>query len=79
MSAILRQNPRVHAGMTGPVGPLVEAMLRNMSMSNETSIYISDAQREKLLRAIFATFYEDMPVGDVVFDTNRCGASSCRC
>lgn len=71
LSAILRQNPRFHAGMTGPVGPLVEAMLRNMSMSNETSIYITDAQREKLLRAIFATFYDDKAEGDVVFDTNR--------
>jgi sulfotransferase len=71
LSAILRQNPRFHAGMTGPVGSLVEAMLRNMSMSNETSIYITDAQREKLLRAIFATFYEEAREGGVVFDTNR--------
>ena len=71
LSAILRQNPRFRAGMTGPVGSLVEAMLRNMSMSNETSIFISDAQREALLQAIFATFYGDVPAGDVVFDTNR--------
>jgi sulfotransferase len=70
LSAILRQNPRFHAGMTGPVGSLVEAMLRNMSMSNETSIFITDAQREALLRAIFATFY-DVPDHHVVFDTNR--------
>jgi sulfotransferase len=71
LSAILRQNPRFHAGMTGPVGSLVESMLRAMSMSNETAIFISDAQREALLRAIFATFYADVPAGDVVFDTNR--------
>ena len=71
LSAILRQNPRFHAGMTGPVGSLVEAMLRNMSMSNETSIFITDAQREALLRAVFATFYARRRPGDVVFDTNR--------
>jgi len=71
LSAILRQNPRFHAGMTGPVGSMVDAMLRNMSMSNETSIYITDAQREALLRSIFATFYGDVPAGHVVFDTNR--------
>jgi hypothetical protein len=41
LSAILRQNPRFRAGMTGPVGSLVDAMLRNMSMSNETSIFIT--------------------------------------
>jgi sulfotransferase len=71
LSAILRQNPRFRAGMTGPVGSLVEAMLRGMSMSNETAIFISDDQREALLRAIFATFYADVPEGHVVFDTNR--------
>src|SRR6185437_11938778 len=54
LSAILRQNPRFHAGMTGPVGSMVDVMLRNMSMANETS-----------------TFYDEMPRGDVVFDTNR--------
>ena len=71
LSAILRQNPRFHAGMTGPVGSLVDAMLRNMSMANETSIFISDAQREALLRSVFSTFYDEVPRGDVVFDTNR--------
>src|ERR1700761_7316908 len=71
LSAILRQNPRFQAGMTGPVGSLVEAMLRSMSMSNETAIFISDAQREALLRAIFAAFYAEIPPGHVVFDTNR--------
>ena len=57
--------------MTGPVGSLVEAMLRAMSMSNETAIFISDAQREALLRAIFATFYADVPNDHVVFNSNR--------
>jgi sulfotransferase len=71
LSAILRQNPRFRAGMTGPVGSLVENMLRAMSMSNETAIFISDAQREALLRAIFTTYYADVPADDVVFDTNR--------
>jgi sulfotransferase len=71
LSAILRQNPRFHAGMSGPVGSLVEAMLRNMSMANETSVFITDAQREALLRAVFATFYDGVAKGDVVFDSNR--------
>ena len=71
LSAILRQNPRFRAGMTGPVGSLVDAMLRNMSMSNETSIFITDAQRKALLQGIFAAYYADMPKDDVVFDTNR--------
>jgi sulfotransferase len=57
--------------MTGPVGSLVEAMLRNMSMSNETAIFITDAQREALIRAVFSTYYAEVPAGHAVFDTNR--------
>jgi sulfotransferase len=71
LSAILRQNPRFHAGMTGPVGSMIEALLRNMSMSNEFSVFITDAQREALLRSVFATFYADVPNDHVVFDSNR--------
>lgn len=71
LSAILKQNPRFHAGMTGPVGSLVDGMLRTMSMNNETAIFISDAQRRAIIENIFSTFYQDMPNGDVVFDTNR--------
>jgi sulfotransferase len=71
LSAILKQNPRFHAGMTGPVGSLVDAMLRSMSMNNETGIFITDAQRRALLQGIFSTYYADMAKGDVVFDTNR--------
>jgi sulfotransferase len=71
LSAILKQNPRFHAGMTGPVGSLVDGMLRTMSMNNETAIFISDAQRRAIIENIFSTFYQDMPKGDVVFDTNR--------
>lgn len=71
LSAILRQNPRFRAGMTGPVGSMIEALLRNMSMSNELAIFITDAQREALLRSVFSTFYGDVPAKGVVFDTNR--------
>jgi len=71
LSAILKQNPRFHASMTGPVGSLVDGMLRTMSMNNETAIFISDAQRRAIIENIFSTFYQDMSKGDVVFDTNR--------
>ena len=57
--------------MTGPVGGMVEALLRNMSMKNEFSVFITDAQREALLRSVFATFYADVPDDHVVFDSNR--------
>jgi sulfotransferase len=71
LAALLNQNPRFRAGITGPVGPLVDAMLKATSVANETSLYIDDAHREKLLRSIFEAFYGDLPAGHVAFDTNR--------
>ncbi len=57
--------------MTGPVGSMVEAMLRNMSLRNENAVFLDDAMREAMIRAIFATFYAAVPADHVVFDTNR--------
>lgn len=71
LSALLRQNPRFHAGISGPVSTLVETMLKAASMANETSLFIDDEQRERLLRGIFETFHGVWPAGDVAFDTSR--------
>ena len=43
LAAILRQNPRFHAGMSSPVGHLFTALLRQMSQDNETAVFIDDA------------------------------------
>ena len=51
LAALLRQNPRFHAGMTSPVGSLFSALLRQMSQDNETAVFIDDDQRARLLRA----------------------------
>ena len=71
LSALLKQNPRFRAGMTGPVGPLVDSMLKAMSMVSETSVFIEDEQREALLRGVFETFHGGLPAGHASFDTNR--------
>ena len=71
LSAILRQNPRFHAGMTGPGRLAGRGDAAQHEHGNETSIFITDAQREALLRSVFSTFYAEVPRGDVVFDTNR--------
>jgi sulfotransferase len=70
LSAILSQNPRFQAGMSGPVAGLVRSLLEQMSGKNEFSVFIDDAQRERLLRAVFDSYYADT-TADVVFDTNR--------
>ena len=40
LAALLRQNPRFHAGMSGPVAGLVGSLLGEMSGRNEFSQWI---------------------------------------
>jgi len=74
LSAILAQNPRFHASMSGPVAGLVGTLLHEMSGKNEFSVFIDDTQRESLLRAMFDAYYANTPA-DVVFDTSRDGCA----
>jgi hypothetical protein len=71
LAALLRQNPRFHAGMTSPVGTLFSALLRQMSQENETAVFIDDDQRARLLSACFDAFYADIHPEKLAFDTNR--------
>jgi sulfotransferase len=71
LAAILRQNPRIHAGMTSPVGTLVTTLLRQLSQENETAVFIDDRQRRDILTSVFDAYYRRIQVRKVVFDTNR--------
>ncbi len=71
LSAILRQNPDVAAGMTSPVASLVLAMQRHMSQENEAAPFIEDGQRATILRAIVEGYYAQLPAETLVLDTSR--------
>ncbi len=71
LAALLRQNPRIHASMTSPIGSLVNALMRQMSQENETGLFIDDTQRQAILRACVDAFYADIHPAKLVFDTNR--------
>lgn len=71
LAALLRQNPRFHAGMTSPVGGIFNAMLAATSARNEGAVFIDDDQRQRLLRACFDAYYADIAPDKLVFDTNR--------
>ena len=71
LAAILRQNPRFHAAMSGPVASLVMGLQRQMSGENEGSVFIDDAQRRAVLKGVFDSFYADIHSTKLVFDTNR--------
>lgn len=71
LAAILRQNPRFHAGMTSPVGAMYMALEKSMSRRNETAVFIDSKQRRDILTGLFSSYYTDIEASKVVFDTNR--------
>lgn len=70
LAALLRQNPRFHAGMSGPLAGLFGALLGEMSARSEFSVFIDDDQRRRILHGLFEQYYADTPA-EVVFDTSR--------
>jgi sulfotransferase len=70
MSAILRQNPRFHAGMSSPVASFFESIIAQVSAGSEMASMVDQQQRARLLRGLFDSFYADID-RPVIFDTNR--------
>jgi sulfotransferase len=70
LAALLRQNPRFEAGMSGPLASLFGSLLGEMSARNEFSIFIDDAKRQRILHGLFGNYYADSSA-EVIFDTNR--------
>jgi sulfotransferase len=71
LAAILRQNPRFHAGMTSPLGAMYMALEAAMSRRNETAVFIGDTQRRAVLKGLFPNYYDGIHQERTVFDTNR--------
>ena len=70
LSAILRQNPRFHAGVTSPLAALSASIQAQVSAGSEWAAQVDVEQRRRLLRGLFASYYADVPQ-PVIFDTNR--------
>jgi sulfotransferase len=75
LSALLRQNPRIHATMSSPVQGLLASLLRGMSQENEGAVFIDDFQRARIMKACVEAFYEDIAKDKMVIDTNRAWTS----
>lgn len=69
LAAVLRQNPRFHAGMSSPVANIVNRVQHALSRGVEGSTFITDEQRKRILRGVVANYYINR--AEVVFDTNR--------
>jgi sulfotransferase len=70
LAALLRQNPRFQAGMSGPLADLFNALLGEMSARNKYSVFLDDSKRQRILHGLFDNFYADC-TAEVIFDTNR--------
>ena len=70
MGAILRQNPRFSAGMSSPLASLFEGIIAQVSAGSEISTMVDTAQRARLLRGLFDSYYAETRA-EVIFDTNR--------
>lgn len=71
LSAILRQNPRIHASMSSALSPLVSANLNIMSSGGEVSLLMENGQRPAILRALIDAFCATTTDREVFIDTNR--------
>ena len=71
LAAILKQNPRFHAGMTSPVADIMGVVVAEMSSKNDFSFDISDEARVSVLRGLVENFYAAQSEAEVVFDTSR--------
>jgi sulfotransferase len=76
LSALLRQNPRFCAGMSGPLYGLFNTLLGEMSARNEFAVFIDDAQRRRVLTGLVRSFHAEHAAEEgVVFDTSRAWTS----
>ena len=71
LAALLRQNPRFHAGMTSPVGTLFAGMLNQFGAGSEFGPVLDRDTRRRLLRGLFDSYYAGQADKAVLFDTNR--------
>jgi sulfotransferase len=71
LSAILRQNPRFHAGVSSPLAALFSAVLNQVSAGSEWASQVSKEQRRRLLLGLFDSYYAGLTNKEVIFDTNR--------
>ncbi len=71
LAALLKQNPRFHADMTGPVAMLCSIVHQRIGGTGEYSVFFDDQRCARTLRGLFDTYYQHVPSDRIIFDTNR--------
>jgi sulfotransferase len=75
LAAILRQNPRFHAGMSSPLAVILNQIIAVTGTQHDYSVFLTDEQRRDIVRSIFDAYYRRIHPERTVFDTSRiwCG------
>jgi len=71
LSAILSQNPAIHAGMHSALAPLWVSMIDKMGTKNEFQAQLNDTNRLSILKGIIENYYSDKQDKSFIFDTAR--------
>jgi len=74
LAALLRQNPRFHAAVQSPLADIVGGALRMMS-THESALFVTDAQRQRVLTGLIESYYGHLSTEVVAFDTSRAWTS----
>ena len=71
LGALLKQNPKIHAGMSSPVGALIGRVQGGIGPRSEFSTQVTETQRRNILTSVFEGYYKETHREKVVIDTNR--------
>jgi sulfotransferase len=71
LAAILRQNPRFHAGISSPMGAFFGSLLDQVGAGSEFGPLVTQVQRRRLLHGLFTNYYADKADDSIIFDTSR--------
>lgn len=70
LSGILKQNSDFFAGMSSPVGSLINGVLEQIGAGSEFYTFFNETKRKRVCTSIFDSYYADID-NRVIFDTNR--------
>lgn len=70
LSAILNQNPKFQASISGPLARFTRAVIQESSSQGGYRHQCPPEKRKKIISGIFDNYYDD-PTKEVFFDTNR--------
>lgn len=69
LAAILLQNPQIRTSIISPLAAMYNAIMRSSSGEQETANFVSEEDRERILRAVFSAYYTGFD--GTVIDNNR--------